>query len=173
MCTKDPSKRPKNGSVAKLHIKSVMGEMIPIVDKLTTALERHAKNLDGCLKAELERSRKLVKQVFPEVVANALQDGVQIGPEKFDNVTIYFSDIVGFTTISSNESPNTIAMFLDEMYTMFDTIIEKYDVFKVETIGDAYMLASGVPNRNGDRHADQIICAAVDIMSAIRTKEFT
>lgn len=58
---------------------------------------------------------------------------------------------------------------LNELYTLFDSILESYDAYKVETIGDAYMVASGLPIRNGDQHAAEIASLALHFLSEIRT----
>ncbi|EYC35605.1 hypothetical protein Y032_1015g3396 [Ancylostoma ceylanicum] len=101
-------------------------------------------------------------------IAEKLRLGQAIAPESFDSVSIFFSDIVSFTELSSKCSPMQVVDFLNEFYTVFDSKIEERDVYKVETIGDAYLCVSGLPHRNGTDHIKEICSMSVTILKDLR-----
>ena len=82
-----------------------------------------------------------------------------------DEVTILFSDIVSFTRICAAGTPYDVVFMLNSVCTLFDDVCSKWDVYKVATIGDAYFLASGVPVRNGDRHASEVCHLSSDLLN--------
>jgi len=94
-----------------------------------------------------------------------LRDGRKIDAEVHNVVTIFFSDIVGFTNISTTLEPIKISLMLDRLYHSFDQISRKHDVFKVETIGDAYMAVCNLVNEQPD-HAKRIADFSVDVLRA-------
>uniref|UniRef100_A0A671VMW1 Guanylate cyclase n=1 Tax=Sparus aurata TaxID=8175 RepID=A0A671VMW1_SPAAU len=174
--TEQPDKRPGFDEIFDQFKNINKGKKTNIIDSMLRMLEQYSSNLEELirerteeLEIEKQKTEKLLTQMLPPSVAEALKVGGTVEPEHFDSVTIYFSDIVGFTTISANSEPIEVVDLLNDLYTVFDAIIGNHDVYKVETIGDAYMVASGLPVPNDNRHAAEIANMALDILSAVGT----
>ncbi|CAJ0959642.1 unnamed protein product, partial [Mesorhabditis belari] len=170
----DPLARPTAPQIRrKLRVltvglkKSIMDSMVEMIEKYTARLERDITERNSELAAEKKKTEQLLKMMLPQVVAENLKNGTAVQAESFPSVTIYFSDCVGFTELSATSKPIEIVQFLNDLYTCFDQIIERFDVYKVETIADAYMVASGLPIQNGQHHAGEVASMALALLTAI------
>jgi class 3 adenylate cyclase len=120
------------------------------------------------LAKEQERTSKLLNSILPKSVARQLAAGKEVEAERHPNVSILFSDIKGFTSISSTVEPKEVMAMLNLLFSKFDALCEKHDVYKVETIGDAYMVVSGLPEKK-EMHADALADFALDMIEAAHT----
>lgn len=168
-----PELRPsfKNVNEKLNEIYPIKGELI---DNLVNMLEKYSSNLEQIvsdrtkeLVEEKRKTEQLISQMLPKKVVEDLKHGNPVEPESFECVTIFFSDIVGFTNIAKGSTPFQVVDLLNDLYTTFDAILDNYDVYKVETIGDAYMIVSGLPIRNGDLHAGEIATCSLDLMASM------
>ncbi|XP_069121985.1 atrial natriuretic peptide receptor 1-like [Argopecten irradians] len=171
----DPKLRPSFQSLTRT-IRKLSGISAGhnILDSLLKRMEQYANNLEDLVEErtrafldEKRKSEELLYEVLPRSVADQLKNGHNVAPEAFETVTIYFSDIVGFTNLSASSLPMQVVDFLNDLYTCFDSILESYDVYKVETIGDAYMVVSGLPVRNGTEHVRQIARMSLSILENV------
>ncbi|XP_048750955.2 atrial natriuretic peptide receptor 1-like isoform X4 [Ostrea edulis] len=169
----DPMERPDFQALKSIIRKlNKDGDKGNILDNLLSRMEQYANNLEALVEERtadyLEQKKKaedLLYLMLPKSVAWQLIRGESIAAENFECVTIYFSDICGFTAMSSESTPFQVVDLLNDLYTTFDTVIEKFDVYKVETIGDAYMVVSGLPTRNGNLHAREIARMALNLLN--------
>lgn len=109
-----------------------------LMDDLLRRMEQYANNLESLVEEKTEqlsmekrRTEELLYQVLPRPVATQLLAGEMVQPEQFECVTIYFSDIVGFTALCAESGPMEVVAFLNDLYSTFDRIIGFYDVYKV------------------------------------------
>jgi class 3 adenylate cyclase len=110
----------------------------------------------AALDAERSRSETLLLNVLPRRIADRLkkEPGVVIA-DRFGSATVLFSDIVGFTEMSTRMSAEDLVKRLDEIFSRFDALAEQLGLEKIKTIGDAYMVCGGVPSARGD-HAEAV-----------------
>ncbi|XP_029312186.1 heat-stable enterotoxin receptor [Cottoperca gobio] len=146
------------------------------MDNMIRRLQMYSRNLENLVeertvlyKAERDRADCLNFMLLPGPVVKSLKESGVVEPELYEEVTVYFSDIVGFTTLCQYSTPMEVVDMLNDIYKGFDSILDHHDVYKVETIGDAYMVASGLPKRNGNRHAVDICRMALDILAFMGT----
>lgn len=147
---------------------------LDLVDSMLSRLETHTQILEERVKdksleihEEKTKVELILNELLPISVAQQLAKGHSVEPEIFENVTIFFSDIVGFTKISSEGTAYDTIVMLNDMYILFDDVTSQFDVYKVATIGDAYMVGSGVPIRNGNKHATEICQLSLALMQSV------
>uniref|UniRef100_A0A3P8ZQK7 Guanylate cyclase n=1 Tax=Esox lucius TaxID=8010 RepID=A0A3P8ZQK7_ESOLU len=176
----DPEKRPDfkkiEGLLGKIFSNLHNQANETYMDNLIRRLQMYSRNLEHLVeertalyKAERDRADRLNFMLLPAPVVRSLKETGRVEPELFEEVTVYFSDIVGFTTLCHYSTPMEVVDMLNDIYKNFDGILDHHDVYKVETIGDAYMVASGLPRRNGNWHAVDIARMALDILAFVGT----
>jgi len=154
------------------------------IGELAQALGSMAKNLSAAfekledkvrlteqtmveLDSERQRSEKLLHNILPAAIAQRLRGGEEMIAEVFPEVTVFFSDIVGFTDLSAKIGPHATVNMLNELFGKFDELAEKHSVEKIKTIGDSYMVVGGVPNRD-PLHCQHIAEFAMEALAFVR-----
>ncbi|XP_023229672.1 guanylate cyclase soluble subunit alpha-2-like isoform X1 [Centruroides sculpturatus] len=146
-------------------------EQVRAQDGLKRRMDKLKNSIQEANKAvEMERKKNvdLLHLVFPPNIARKLWLGEHVEAQQYDNVTMLFSDIVGFTAICSTATPMMVINMLNTLYTMFDVFCGELDVYKTETIGDAYCVAGGL-HRPSKTHAQQTAWMALKMMNAAQT----
>ncbi|KAK9523719.1 hypothetical protein VZT92_017622 [Zoarces viviparus] len=138
--------------------------------ELSNQLERKKEELrilSQHLEAEREKTETLLYAMLPRHIANQLKDGKSVAAGEFEVCTILFSDVVTFTSICAACEPIHIVHMLNSMYSKFDRLTSVHDIYKVETIGDAYMVVGGVPVPT-ESHAHRVANFALGMRIAAR-----
>lgn len=124
------------------------------------------KKMESALRKEQNKTENLLLNLLPEPIADRLKDEPGVIADKFENATILFADLVNFTQISTTMSATKLVYLLNEIFSTFDELTEKHGLEKIKTIGDAYMVAGGIPIERPD-HAEAIAKMALDMLVAI------
>jgi class 3 adenylate cyclase len=122
------------------------------------------------LAAEEVKTKMLLLSILPEPIAERLKQGQTVIVDKFQHATVLFADIVGFTNLAAQITPEALVIFLNDIFSILDAIAEKYELEKIKTIGDGYMLAGGLPMYRTD-HAEAIADMALDAQEQISQLE--
>jgi adenylate cyclase len=114
---------------------------------------------------EHERSERLLLNVLPGPIAMRLKRGEGVIADRFPEATVLFADIVDFTPMSASRSPEDVVAVLDDVFSAFDRLADDRGLEKIKTIGDAYMVAGGIPLSRED-HCEAVADMAIAMMRA-------
>lgn len=128
---------------------------------------RQIASAEAALEQEYQRSEALLANILPGAVAQRLKDRPgSVIADKYDDASILFADIAGYTERASDTPPEELISFLDDLYSSLDLLVTRHGLEKVKTSGDAYMVVSGVPEPRAD-HLEALADLALDIAEAV------
>jgi guanylate cyclase len=120
---------------------------------------------------EQRKVRTLLLSILPEEIADELARSPHVIADQFDDVSVLFADVVGFTPLSASMTPVELVEVLDELFGCFDDLVDAAGLETIKTIGDCYMVAAGIPRPRGD-HAEALVELALKMQSAAHTRKF-
>jgi class 3 adenylate cyclase len=144
-----------------------IGILADTFNSMTASLQ---STLDS-LRIEQEKSENLLLNILPKDIAELLKKKPDSIAEQYGEASILFADVVDFTPMSSQMKPIELVELLNQVFSQFDDLVEKYDLEKIKTIGDSYMVAAGVPRPRPD-HAQAIVLLALDMQAAVAERKF-
>lgn len=137
-----------------------------IVGSMAYMFSRAVDETENRLQIQYDRAERLLRNILPESVAERLKEKEQLIADGFAQSSILFADLQNFTEFSGSTTPKNLVYMLNELFSSFDDLLEQHGVEKIKTIGDAYMVASGLPQESG-RHAEQILDYALAMLAAV------
>ena len=129
-------------------------------------LERIIDQRTRELREEKDKADRLIERMLPKETAEELKSGVKTRPYFYNKITVLFGDIQGFTRITEETEKHQLIDQLNQYFLQFDQIVEKYNIEKIKTIGDAYMAAGGIPDER-QSHPIEVILAAMEMLHHI------
>jgi guanylate cyclase len=123
------------------------------------------------LREEQRRGRELLLSILPEAVADELTRAPRVIADAFEDVSVLFADVVGFTPMSEQLTPTELVELLDELFAHFDGLVDQAGLEKIKTIGDAYMVAAGIPLPRPD-HATAIVELGLRMQATAEARAF-
>ena len=118
-----------------------------------------------------QRSEMLLLNILPKEISEILKTGPRTIAAHHDAASILFADVVEFTPMAATMTPLELVDLLNEVFQCFDTLVEKYGLEKIKTIGDCYMVAAGVPRSRPD-HAGALVQLALDMREVVSERTF-
>ncbi len=132
---------------------------------------RSLEHAEAALETEHAKSEALLRNILPDEIAASLKDHNQVIADSFEGASVLFADVVNFTPLSATMKPAQVVEILDEVFSGFDVLVEKYGLEKIKTIGDCYMVAAGVPCPRQD-HAQVLARLALEMRDYVAQHQF-
>ncbi|XP_055357664.1 atrial natriuretic peptide receptor 1-like [Paramacrobiotus metropolitanus] len=170
--SEDPKNRRDINSIRHdtLRALDMKGRQRNLLDEIWDRLQAYAETLENevaartqAIVAERRKCDNLLQEMLPKYVVEQLRTGYSVLPETFDSTTILFTSIFGFDGFAGKATPSAITDLLNTIYSLFDRTLHRFDVYKVETILETYMVSSGVPERNDVFHTKEICSFVVSL----------
>ena len=155
--------------LARVRNHLIVGQQQRQISEQNERLKREIKdreNIELALRIAQQKSERLLLNILPRPIVARLKEIDGPIAEHFEEVTVLFADIVGFTSFASSMSPLKLVGLLNRIFSQFDQLVEKHDLEKIKTIGDAYMVVGGLPVPRED-HASAVADMALDMIRAI------
>jgi guanylate cyclase len=141
-----------------------------IVFTLLAVFAAQRRNALAALRVEQAKSESLLLNILPQSIAEKLKVETQRIADHFNSASILFADVVDFTPLSDRLPPAEVVGMLDRLFTHFDVLADRHGLEKIKTIGDCYMVASGVPSPRPD-HARALALMALDMQAAMQSAD--
>jgi class 3 adenylate cyclase len=151
-----------------VHYVSVCGG-VGILVVMGLFVRRRNEDLEQEVRTEFNRAESLLLNVLPASVARRLKTDPGPIADRYEDVSILFADLVGFTPLSADQSPDETVLLLNEIFSAFDAVCERYGVEKIRTIGDGYMVIAGAPEPRED-HATVLTRVALELMAHMASR---
>ena len=141
------------------------------VDPTELALRMRNNLLAKIYQDEMDKARNdsddLLRSILPVAVIDKLKQGQTVIADRFQFVTVLFADLVGFTRFAGQTDPYVVVMLLNQIFSEFDRVVEKHNLEKIKTVGDAYVLAGGLNSDEEGAQAPAVVAAALEMRSAL------
>ncbi|GMR45269.1 hypothetical protein PMAYCL1PPCAC_15464, partial [Pristionchus mayeri] len=135
---------------------TLVDQMISMIDEYSANLEKIVEKRTEEIEELKEKTERLLYQIMPKSVALELREGRPVRPSMHPSVSVLFADVCQFTQLCEQSIPVQIILMLNLLYSKFDNIVESYSAFKVENVGDAYLIVSGIPEMEDRSHLCEV-----------------
>ncbi|EGT41940.1 CBN-GCY-25 protein [Caenorhabditis brenneri] len=148
---------------------TLIDQMIEMIDEYSANLEQIVAERTRELEQEMATTENLLYQLLPKSIADSIRSGKSVVPEQHSSVTLLVVDVCQFTKFCEAFIPVHILETLQELYSSFDYIVQKNKAFKVENVGDAYLICSGIPEMSGCRHLREVCRISLKLQAFMKT----